>query len=240
MSKRVGDKFQQETKYSRDSIGNEFDQTFKQDLYKTYPSAKKIWLDKPNILLKKSLSEILICRKSIRNFSEKPISIQDLSNLLWASTGIQRKESGYDYRTTPSAGALFPIETYLVVNKVEDLHLGVYHYCIKDHALEELRLDDLRIDIANAALDQDMCFNAGVVFIWTAIFNRSKCKYGQRAYRYIYLDAGHIAQNLVLMSTNLNLGSCPIAALYDEEVNRIVDVDGEQESVVYMCVVGSI
>jgi len=77
------------------------------------------------------------------------------------------------------------------------------------------------------------------VFIWTAIFNRSKWKYGERAYRYIYLDAGHIAENLALASTNLSLGSCQIAALFDDEVNEIIDVDGENESVIYMSVVGN-
>ena len=240
MNQKVGDKFQQETKYSRDSLGNGFEWINQPELYKIYPYCKKIKLDKPNISTKKFLNEILMKRKSIRDFSGKPINIQELSYLLWASTGIQRREFGYDFRTAPSAGALYPIETYLIINNVENIPQGVYHYLIKDHALEELKLGDLSIDIAKAALDQNMCATAGVVFIWTAIFNRSKCKYGQRAYRYIYLDAGHIAQNLVLASTSLNLGSCPIAAFYDSEVNNIVGVDGVEESVIYMSVVGNI
>jgi len=240
MSQKVGDKFQQETKYSRDSLGNDFDWINQPKLYKTYLNNKKIKLNKPNISTKKFLDDILIKRKSIRDFSEKPINIQELSFLLWASTGIQRKEFGYDYRTAPSAGALYPIETYLIINNVVNLPQGVYHYLIKDHALEELKLGDFSIEIAKAALDQNMCATSSVIFIWTAIFNRSKCKYGQRAYRYIYLDAGHIAQNLILASTSLNLGSCPIAAFYDGEVNKIVGVDGIEESVIYMSVIGNI
>lgn len=240
MSQKVGDKFQQETKYSRDSLGNGFDWINQPELYKIYPYCKKIKLVKPDISTKNFFNEILIKRKSIRDFSEKPINIQELSYLLWASTGIQRKEFGYDFRTAPSAGALYPIETYLIINNVENVPKGVYHYLIKNHALEELELGDLSIDIAKAALDQNMCATASVVFIWSAIFKRSKCKYGQRAYRYIYLDAGHIAQNLVLASTSLNLGSCPIAAFYDDEVNKIVGVDGVEESVIYMCIVGNI
>ena len=240
MSQKVGDRFQQETKYSRDSLGNGFDWINKPELYKIYPNCKKIKLIKPNISTKNFFNEILIKRKSIRDFSEKPINIQELSYLLWASTGIQRKEFGYDFRTAPSAGALYPIETYLIINNVENVPKGVYHYLIKDHALEELKLGDLSIDIAKAALDQNMCATTSVVFVWTAIFKRSKCKYGQRAYRYIYLDTGHIAQNLVLASTSLNLGSCPIAAFYDDEVNKIIGVDGVEESVIYMCVVGNI
>ena len=237
MIQKVGDKFQQETKYSRDSLGNDFDFIDKPELYKIYPNSKKIKLNKPNISTKIVLEEILMKRKSIRDFSKKPISIQDLSYLLWASTGIQRKEYGYEFRTAPSAGALYPIETYLVINNVENVPQGVYHYLIKEHALEELRLGDFRVNIAKAALDQYMCSTAAVVFIWTAIFNRSKCKYGERAYRYIYLDAGHIAQNLALASTSLDLGCCPIAALYDDEVNRIISVDGVKESVIYMSIV---
>ena len=83
-----------------------------------------------------------------------------------------------------------------------------------------------------------MCYHAAAVFIWTAIFNRSKCKYGERAYRYIYLDAGHIAENLALSATSLHLGSCQIAALYDDEVNQLINVDGLTESTIYLSVVG--
>ena len=240
MSQKVGDKFQQGTKYNRFSISDDFDFYDKPDLYKIYPNNKKVFLEKPQVISKMTLDDVLKNRKSLRDFSNKPISQKQLSYLLWASTGIQRKEFGYDYRTAPSAGALYPIETYLVINNVENLPQGVYHYLIKDHALEELKLGDFSIEIAKAALDQDMCSSACVVFIWTAIFNRSKCKYGQRAYRYIYLDAGHIAQNLVLASTSLNLGSCPIAALYDDEVNKIIGIDGFEESAIYISVVGNI
>ena len=83
-----------------------------------------------------------------------------------------------------------------------------------------------------------MCVESAVVFIWTAIFQRMKWKYGQRAYRYVYLDAGHIAENLALTATSLGLGSCQIGALFDDEVNEIIDVDGVEESVIYMSVVG--
>lgn len=240
MNREIGDEFQQKTKYSRYSINKEFVFYKKPSLYKSYPNSKKIFLEKPIALSKSTLDDVLKKRKSVRDFSDEPISQNQLSYLLWASTGIQRKEYGYEFRTTPSAGALYPIETYLVINKVEEINSGVYHYAIKDHALEQLKQGDFSVDIAKAALDQYMCKSACVVFIWTAVFNRCKCKYGQRAYRYIYLDAGHIAQNLALASTSLELGCCHIAALYDDEVNKIINVDGNEESVVYMSVVGNI
>lgn len=241
MNKGIGDKFQQDTKYSRYSMGGGgLDWKNQPDLYKSYPNSKKIKLEKPETLSKLTLDDVLKKRKSIRNFSQRPIFKKQLSYLLWASTGIQRKELGSEFRTAPSAGALYPIETYLVINRVKDIPKGVYHYSIKDHFIEELKAGDFSIDISQAALEQDMCAYAAVVFIWTAIFNRSKWKYGERAYRYIYLDAGHIAENFALASTSLGLGSCQIAALFDDEVNNIIDVDGVNESVIYMSIVGNL
>jgi len=104
--------------------------------------------------------------------------------------------------------------------------------------LDELRRGDLRREITQAALGQDMCATAAAVFVWSAVFERCKWKYGQRAYRYIYLDAGHIAENLALATVSLNLGSCEIGALFDDEVNAILGIDGEQESTILMAVVG--
>lgn len=241
MNKGIGDKFQQETKYSRYSMGGGgLNWRNQPDLYKRYPKSKKIKLEKPEILSNLSLDDVLKKRKSIRNFSQKPILKKQLSYLLWASTGIQRKDLGFEFRTAPSAGALYPIETYLVTNRVKDIPEGVYHYSIEDHVLEELKTGDFSIDISQAALEQDMCACAAAVIIWTAIFYRSKWKYGERAYRYIYLDAGHIAENFALASTSLGLGNCQIAALFDDEVNSIIDVDGVNESVIYMSIVGKL
>jgi SagB-type dehydrogenase family enzyme len=133
---------------------------------------------------------------------------------------------------------LYPVETYLVVNSVETIKPGVYHYAVPDHALEQLKAGDYSAEIARAALDQEMAQRANVVFVWTGVFGRSKWKYKQRAYRYVYLDAGHIAQNLALAAEALGLGSCQIAALYDEEANDLLGVDGEEESTIYMTSVG--
>jgi len=235
----IGDRFQQETKYQRDRIpGHKLDWEAKPALYKEYPQAKKIELPsfEPSRVL--SLDQTLKQRKSIRDFQARPVSKGHLSYLLWASTGIQRIEDGYEFRTAPSAGALYPIETYLVVNNVKGLETGLYHYSIKTHQLEQLRTGDLRRQIAAAALGQGMCTTAGVVFVWSAVVERCKWKYGQRGYRYIYLDAGHIAENLALAAVSLNLGSCEIGALYDQEVNAILGIDGVEESVICMAVVG--
>ena len=208
------------------------------DPYKSYPDNPKIELPKQNNIKTETLNHAILNRRSIRDFSKKPLSKEHLSYLIWASTGIQRKERGFEYRTAPSAGALYPIETYVVINNVKNIAQGVYHYNIESNHLEEIKKGDYRSAIAEAALNQPMCYHAAAVFIWTAIFNRSKCKYGQRAYRYIYLDAGHIAENLALSATSINLGTCQIAALYDDEVNQIIDIDGITESTIYLSVVG--
>lgn len=240
MDEKIGDNFQKDTKYTRYSLGGGgLDWSTKPELYKTYPKSKKIELENPKNLSKIPLYEILENRKSIRDFSNKPITKEQLSYLLWTTTGIQRKDYNFEYRTAPSAGALYPIETYLIINNLEEISKGLYHYSIKDHELEELKLGDFGIEISNAALGQNMCAKAAVVFIWTAIFERSVWKYGQRGYRYIYLDAGHIGHNLALSATSLNLGSCQIAALFDDEVNELIGVDGKDESTVYMSVVGN-
>jgi SagB-type dehydrogenase family enzyme len=185
-----------------------------------------------------SLDKTLQHRKSIRDFQNKPISKEQLSYLLWASTGIQRHEDGYAFRTAPSAGALYPIETYVIINDIEALEAGLYHYSIQGHQLELLDRRDLRRQIAEAALGQMMCAAASAVFIWSAVFERCKWKYGQRGYRYIYLDTGHIAENLALAAVSLDLGTCEIGALFDDHVNAILDIDSIEESVICMAVVG--
>jgi SagB-type dehydrogenase family enzyme len=235
---KIGDRFQQETKYYRNRFNDGPDRSLQPDQYKNYPNNPKIELTKPNNIKTETLNYAIQNRKSIRDFSEKPLLKEQLSYLIWASTGIQRKEQGFEYRTAPSAGALYPIETYVVINNVKNIVQGVYHYNIKSFYLEQIKKGDYRSVIAEAVLNQSMCYHAAAVFIWTAIFNRSKCKYGQRAYRYIYLDAGHIAENLALSATSINLATCQIAALYDDEVNQIIDIDGLSESTIYLSVVG--
>ena len=239
MGKTEGDDFQTETKYFRNKrLGGSLDWANKPEIYKSYPSSNTVQL--PNQFQKSSISflEVLQKRKSIRSFSTQSLRKVDLAFLLWASTGIQRIEHGYEYRVAPSAGALYPIETYIAANNVEELREGIYHYSIKNHWLEEIKIGNFGNSLANAALDQEMCADASVVFIWTAVFGRSKWKYSQRAYRYIYLDAGHVAENLALAAASIGCGSCHVGAFFDDEVNSIMEVDGTDESSICLSVVG--
>jgi SagB-type dehydrogenase family enzyme len=239
MEKNVGDDFQAETKYARNrSLGGNLDWSNKPEIYKSYPSSKTILLPNQFQVSTISFNEVLKERKSIRSFSSQPLSKNDLSFLLWVSTGIQRTEHGYEFRTAPSAGALYPIETYIAANNVEEIEQGLYHYNIKSHLIEEIKLGNFGEKLARAALDQEMCADASVVFIWTAVFRRAKWKYSQRAYRYIYLDAGHIAQNLGLAVTSVGCGSCEVGAFFDDEINSLLGTDGTEESTVCLSVVG--
>jgi len=238
MPSGIGDKFQIETKHTRRNLGGYLDWSNKPKIYKKYQAAKTIKLDKEFPTQSLPITDVLRKRRSVRSFSSRPVSMVELAFLLWASTGIQRSEQGYKFRTAPSAGALYPIETYIVVNNVESVDRGLYHYNIEENAIEELKLGDFGEKLSQAALGQEMLARAPLVFIWTAIFERSKWKYRQRAYRYVYLDAGIIGENLALSATGVGLGSCQIGAFFDDEVNQLLGVDGKTESVIYLSVTG--
>jgi SagB-type dehydrogenase family enzyme len=235
----IGDTFFKETKYTRENLNlmRTANVSARPDLYKEYPGKPRIALP-PAHAETQTLDQVLHKRKSIRRYDAKPLTIEQLSYLLWAVAGIQRTEGDFHFRPAPSAGALYPIETYVVVNNVEGVPKGIYHYAIRPHALEELRNEDAGRDIVRATMGQRMHAEAPVAFIWTAIFQRSKFRYHDRAYRYIYLDAGHIAQNLALAAVGLGLASCQVGAYFDDEVNALIGVDGTEESVIYMSVTG--
>jgi SagB-type dehydrogenase family enzyme len=239
MKEGIGDIFQRETKYQRGKLpGGGLDWGSKPDTYKRYGSVPKTKLPPPSFDNEISIWEVMKRRRSVREFREEPLSIAGLSQILWVSQGITQKTQGIGLRAAPSAGALYPIETYLVINNVSELEPGVYHYAVETQELEQIKKGDFRNPVARAALDQEVAYFANVVFVWTAVFDRSKWKYKQRAYRYVYLDAGHIAQNVALGAVALGLGSCQIAALYDEEANGVLGVDGINESTIYMTAVG--
>jgi SagB-type dehydrogenase family enzyme len=239
MNKGPGERFQEETKYTRGKLpGGPLIWSAKPKTYKTYPDAPRVALDPPDREGGVPLWQAIAHRQSIRNFQNKPLGMAQMSQLLWATQGIAREQMGFEFRAAPSAGALYPIETYVVAHNAEHIEQGIYHYAVRDHQLEQIKKGDFRMDIAKAALDQDMAYSASAVFVWTAVFARATWKYGQRAYRYVYLDTGHIAMNFGLTAVALGLGSCQIGALYDGESNTLLGIDGKEESTLYMSVVG--
>jgi SagB-type dehydrogenase family enzyme len=239
---RIGDRYHNETKYTRESLGGGgLNWSGRSEPFKTYPEAiARLKLANPELDRRDNLWHALAERRSRRDYARGSLSFQALSQLVWACQGVTGKVSGYLLRTAPSAGALYPIETYLVVNNVDGLNRGVYHLNMLEWELELVREQDMRNELANAALGQSMCAEAAAVFVWTAIPARSKWKYRERAYRYIYMDAGHICQNLYLACEAMGLACCGIGAFFDDEVNQVIGVNGKDETAVYMASVGII
>lgn len=208
--------------------------------YKSYPNPlARVDLPAPARTGGTPLWTTLQERMSIRDYTLDAVSLEEVSQLLWAGQGITREQGEWQFRTAPSAGALYPIETYLGVNRVEGLLGGLYHYEVRYHRLAFLREDPLiGMALTRAALGQTVCQRAALVLIWTAVIARSARKYGERAYRYIYMDAGHVAQNVYLASTGLGLGCCAIGAFFDDEMDAVLEIDGHEETTVYMAAIG--
>lgn len=239
MSDNIGFSFFQETSYSRGALPRHgLDWATKPPTFKTYPNALRVKMPSPVISGGTGLWDVLRRRRSVRAYSEDFVTLGQVSQLLWAMQGITGSIGDFKLRTAPSAGALYPIETYLCVNRVSELPRGVYHYDIQGHTLELLKEGDYGQSVMRGALDQQLAEKAALVVIWSAVFERSTWKYLERAYRYIFLDVAHIAQNLALASEGLGLGSCQIGAIYDDEMNAVLDLDGVTESVIYLSTVG--
>jgi len=235
----VGDIYHSETKYYRDRMsGGRMQLPDASVFYKTYPDAETISLPEPDLSSGDSIWDVIKQRRSIRNYSLEEASMNELSILLWAIQGVTTHRGTYAFRTSPSAGALFPIETYILINRVHGLEPGVYHYDVLKNRLEVLKKGNFGSELAHAALGQGMVTDSALTFIWTAVIARSKWKYRERAYRYIYMDAGHIGQNAYLATEALGMGCCTIGAFFDDEVNAVVGIDGKSEIAVYLCSIG--
>jgi SagB-type dehydrogenase family enzyme len=237
----IGERFQQETKYHPHDMGGHFlDWSTRPAPYKNYDSPLAIVaLPEPSSRDTADLWHVLRSRRSRRAYdAARSLPGEELSALLWATQGVTARYGELLLRTAPSAGGLYPIETYLSIRAVEGFEPGMYHFRPHAFDLELIRQGDHSKELTEAALGQGMVRGAQVTFIWSAMIARSKWKYRQRAYRYLYLDAGHIAQNLYLAGEALGLGVCGIGALFDDMVNDILGLDGLEETVVYMATVG--
>lgn len=235
----IGDRFQRLTAYSRKHMAMGSRPAERPEPFKEYPGARTVALEIKE-LPDGSLWKALATRRSRRAFIEEPISLAALSLLVFAAQGATARAGRIILRAAPSAGALYPVETYVAVNRVSGIEPGLYHYNVRLAALEELRSGGPGRDLAEAALGQDMCARAAAVFIFSAAADRCKYKYAQRAWRYIYLDAGHACENLLLAAEDLGLGSCAIGAFCDDDLNAFLEIDGESETAIYLAAVGPV
>ena len=236
-SMSIGQRFHYETNQNwQNVITKAFRKVMPIKAYKEYPEAKIIKLPKPEYS-GITVEEALLKRRSQRNYSDKPLSIDYLSQLVFAAGGVTSERGG---RTAPSAGSKRPMEIYLIVNSVEGLEPGIYHYAAKQHSLEKIKSGNYSKDIISAGLEQGMLGEADVTFVITAIFDRVRQKYGERGFRYSYMEAGHISQNIYLQSASLGIGSVCVGAFFDEKVNKLIGVDGIGEATIYLHAVGTL
>ena len=212
--------------------------------FRSYPGAPRVVLSgRDHDGLDVALGELLRRRASSRDFSTRAtLAAPVLGRLLYASYGVQghRVAEGQriNARPTPSAGSLYPIELYVALQRVDGIADGLYHYDPRSHELER-RLDGpVQGRLADMTIGQAMLAQANVVVLMTAVFGRTMWKYKQRGYRYVWLDAGHVGQNLYLVADALGLGAVAVGGFYDAELHDLLALPAAEEAVVYIVCVG--
>jgi SagB-type dehydrogenase family enzyme len=181
------------------------------------------------------LGQLLVKRRSVRRYSARPLKLEELSQILWATYGLVDSRR----RVVPSAGATYPVEVYVFVKSVEGLKPGIYKYSEHKHALLLLREGDYSRELASACLDQEWVYRAPVNIVLVALYEKTTSWYGERGFRYIYMEAGHIGQNIYLACAERGLGTVAVGAFHDEEVKRIIGL-GDEYIVLYVFPVGSL
>jgi len=195
--------------------------------------------------------EITNQRRSLRVYSDEQLSLEELSFLLWCTQGVkdihrretseiaQKFRSHFTIRTVPSAGMRHAFETYILVNRVNGLPSGLYRYIALEHKLSQVSLNEgLAEKVAEGCNNQSFVKNGAAVFIWVAVPYRMEYVYGNRGYRYLLLDAGHLCQNLYLASEVIGCGACAVGSYNDTQMNELLGLDGENKFVIYAAPVG--
>lgn len=186
----------------------------------------RIPLPEPRIDGDVSLEESLVKRRSVRDYSGELLKLEEVSQLLWAAQGTTADWGG---RTAPSAGALYPLEVYVIVGDVRNLAAGVYRYDPNGHEIVMTAAGDIRAQLASAAVGQTSVRDGAIDLVFAAVYQRTTRKYGDRGVRYVHIEAGHAAQNVCLQATAMGLGAVTIGAFHDEEVGRLLNLPGDEE-----------
>jgi len=184
-----------------------------------------------------SLAEAISGRESIRDFAPKPLSLSQLSQMLWATQGIT--DASWGRRAVPSAGATYPLEIFALCgeNCVEKVGAGIYHYDVASHSLTLFYKGDFRRELARAALSQSFIYEAPLNIVICAIYERTTMTYGIRGERYVHIEVGHTGQNIYLQATALGLGTVAVGAFSDERVREVLKLD-KQYKPLYIMPVG--
>lgn len=241
--KEIWREFMESTKYRNLGETDEEKKLPHPSLEKDYNYNKKIIdLPDPSCLDKRHLSliEAIEKRKSVRKYLSNPLSLEELSWLLWCTQGVKEiVDRPATLRTVPSAGARHPFETFLIINHVDTLQPGLYRFLASKHKLQEVKIDGSLCEaFAEANWSKQMLRTSAVIFIWVAIGYRMTYRYGNRGYRYMHLDAGHVCQNLYLAALAVDCGVCAVGGFYDDRVNKLLNLDGVENFVIYMATIG--
>ena len=188
-------------------------------------------LPRPSVTGSKPLEHLLAQRRSVRDYRSTTIELARIGQLLWAAQGITDSQG---FRTAPSAGALYPLELYVVAGRIEGLTEGIYHYDPRHHQLTKTRDGDLRSELAKAASSQDWMKDASAIIVFTADYERTTKKYGNRGKRYVHIEVGHAAENLFLQTEALGLATIVVGAFNDAAVARLLELPGDVEPLLLM------
>lgn len=192
---------------------------------------QRIQLPKPRFDSDVSVEEALIQRRSVRQYSQTPMSLAEISQLLWAAQGITHERG---FRTAPSAGALYPLEVYLAAGSVDQLAAGLYRFNPAGHALLQMMEGDVREEIFKAALRQGSILKAPAVMVIAAVYERVTGKYGERGVRYVHMEAGHAAQNVFLQAAALDVKTVVIGAFRDRQLKEALHLEKDVEALYIM------
>lgn len=184
-----------------------------------------IELPQPQLTGHVSVEQALQSRRSVRDFRSKSLRLDEVSQLLWAAQGVTYRR----LRTAPSAGALYPLDVYVVVGRVEGLEAGAYRYDPQRHTLEIVTAGDLRKRLSRAAFGQEWVHEGAIALVFTAQYEKTVAKYGDRGIRYVHVEAGHAMQNVYLQAESLGLGTVTIGAFSDGSVKEILQLDDEYQ-----------
>ncbi len=234
----IGERFHYETSYGEQGYkGKDIQYGRNIPLYKEYPDCMKIKLPMPdpgNMTVESAISN----RRSTRYFKDETIKPGHLSQILLSGAGFTYTRSGLALRAAPSGGALYPIELYVVVNNVESLEKGLYHYQVKDSTLALIKAGDFNKNIHIASHKQDAVGNSPVTIIITARFERSTRKYTDRGYRYTYIECGAIGEHIFLQTVSLGMGTVMVGAFNDDKLNEFLGIDGKEEASLLIMPIG--
>ena len=192
----------------------------------------EIFLPLPRKVTTMTVEEAILLRRSLREYKDEPLTIEQLSMILWVAQGIT--ETRWRFRAAPSAGATYPLEVYVVIGERgvrvngEFLKAGVYKYNVLRHSLILVKEGDVRSELYRASLEQEWVREAPIDLVICAVYERTTRVYGERGYRYVYMEVGHVGQNVYLMATALGLGTVVIGAFHDDWVAKIINAESNE------------